>query len=178
MPSSRCESIGPTQSRVKAQNLTDAERQAMIQHAASEQQWRQAKVWIHQRRGRPIQLPSHNGVRGLELVESSMRRGRLQDNRVISNIPHERELWSENEVEERMKFALSFVKKNHVFDDMHDVVHVDEKWFFLTKNKGKFYVYDDETLPHRQSKSKRFITNNVPLCCCAAPCTKTCCSPE
>ncbi|RHY35114.1 hypothetical protein DYB25_014119 [Aphanomyces astaci] len=72
-----------------------------------------------------------------------------------------RPLLTEDNKEERMKFALSFVTKNHVFDDMHDVGHVDEKWFFLTKDKGKFYVYDDETLPHRQSKSKPFITKVI-----------------
>ncbi|RLO05896.1 hypothetical protein DYB28_002424, partial [Aphanomyces astaci] len=47
------------------------------------------RISLSPERGRPIQLPSHNGVRGLELVESSMRRGRLQDDRVTSNIPHE-----------------------------------------------------------------------------------------
>ncbi|ETV71522.1 hypothetical protein H257_13185 [Aphanomyces astaci] len=52
---------------------------------------------------------------------------------------------------------------------MHNVVHVDEKWFYLTTVKGKFYVYDDEVLPHRQAKSKRFITKVMFLCAVAWP---------
>ncbi|KAF0707302.1 hypothetical protein AaE_013676, partial [Aphanomyces astaci] len=109
-------------------------------------------------------LAFHSGV-----PRSTILRHMKRNRRLRCKSSYLRPLLTEDNKEERMKFALSFVKKNHVFDDMHDVVHVDEKWFFLTKNKGKFYVYDDETLPHRQSKSKRFITNNVPLCCCAAP---------
>ncbi|KAH9134654.1 hypothetical protein AeRB84_019622 [Aphanomyces euteiches] len=49
----------------------------------------------------------------------------------------------------RLEFALSFVKPNQVFDRMYDVVHVDEKWLYLTKLNGKYYVYDDEQLPTR-----------------------------
>ncbi|KAF0703908.1 hypothetical protein AaE_015205 [Aphanomyces astaci] len=80
-----------------------------------------------------------------------------------------RPLLTDASKEERVKFALSFVKRNQVFDDMHNVVHVDEKWFYLTRVKGKFYVYDDEVLPDRQAKSKRFITKIMFLCAVARP---------
>ncbi|ETW08077.1 hypothetical protein H310_02442 [Aphanomyces invadans] len=65
-------------------------------------------------------------------------------------------------VEERLKFAMSFVRSlpsgRHGFDDMHEDVHVDEKWFYLTKVKRRYYVYDDEEVAARAVKSKRFIT--------------------
>ncbi|RHY92343.1 hypothetical protein DYB35_008992 [Aphanomyces astaci] len=83
-----------------------------------------------------------------------------------------RPLLTDANKEERVKFALSFVKRNQVFDDMHNVVHVDEMLFYLTRFKGKFYVYDDEVLPHRQAKSKRFIMkvmNLLDFACWAQP---------
>ncbi|KAH9151131.1 hypothetical protein AeRB84_006185 [Aphanomyces euteiches] len=41
---------------------------------------------------------------------------------------------------------------------MHNLVHVDEKWFYVTKVKKKFYVFPEEVLPKRSAKSKHFIT--------------------
>ncbi|KAF0727833.1 hypothetical protein Ae201684P_004853 [Aphanomyces euteiches] len=69
----------------------------------------------------------------------------------------------------RLEFALSFVKPNQVFDRMYDVVHVDEKWLYLTKLIGKYYVYDDEQLPTRHVESKRFITKVMFLAAVARP---------
>ncbi|KAF0715606.1 hypothetical protein As57867_003286, partial [Aphanomyces stellatus] len=55
---------------------------------------------------------------------------------------------TEENKEDRFRFALNFLEPrsngSHVFANMHEYVHVDEKWFFLTKVKKKFYVYDDE----------------------------------
>lgn len=45
-----------------------------------------------------------------------------------------------------------------LFDPMMDTVHIDEKWFYLTKPSQKCYLGSDEQLPYRSCKSKRFIT--------------------
>ncbi|ETV64950.1 hypothetical protein H257_18246 [Aphanomyces astaci] len=51
---------------------------------------------------------------------------------------------------ERLWFAVSFVqpglRRNHSFINMYKNVHVDEKWFFITKVKRRFYLYDDEEM--------------------------------
>ncbi|KAF0685352.1 Aste57867_22736 [Aphanomyces stellatus] len=74
---------------------------------------------------------------------------------------------------ERVTFALGFLRPrphgSHFFDDMYNRVHVDEKWFFLTKVKRTFYVYEDEELAHRAAKSKRFITKVMFLAAVARP---------
>ena len=44
-----------------------------------------------------------------------------------------------NEIQ-RLKFALSFVKPNGQFHDMFDYVHIDEKWFYMTKVKKTYYL--------------------------------------
>ncbi|ETV67813.1 hypothetical protein H257_16050 [Aphanomyces astaci] len=76
-------------------------------------------------------------------------------------------------VGEWLKFAMSFVRPlpggRYLFNDMHDYVHVDEKWFYLTKVKGRYYVYDDEEVTVRAVKSKRFITNVMFLATVARP---------
>ncbi|KAH9103658.1 hypothetical protein AeMF1_020114 [Aphanomyces euteiches] len=73
----------------------------------------------------------------------------------------------------RLKHALSFLEPlpsgNQSFVDMHNYVHVDEKWFYLEKVKRRFYVYDDEDLPSRRAKSKRVITKVMFVAAVARP---------
>ncbi|ETW09292.1 hypothetical protein H310_01684 [Aphanomyces invadans] len=68
---------------------------------------------------------------------------------------------TEKNKENHMKFALSFLSPwsqgNHVLKNMYDFVHVDEKWFFMTKVKRKFYVYEDEEMALRSAKHKNQI---------------------
>ncbi|ETV82009.1 hypothetical protein H257_05535 [Aphanomyces astaci] len=50
---------------------------------------------------------------------------------------------------QRMRHAALFLRPSPnrtVFDNMHSQVHVDEKWFFLTTVKKRYYAYDDEEL--------------------------------
>ena len=58
----------------------------------------------------------------------------------------------------RLQFSLKFVRPNGLFHDMYDYVHIDEKWFYITKVKKKYYLLSDEEPPERSTKSKRYIT--------------------
>ncbi|KAF0697313.1 Aste57867_11996 [Aphanomyces stellatus] len=58
----------------------------------------------------------------------------------------------------RLKFALSYVGETMEFDSMMDVIHLDEKWYYLTKTTRKFYLVPGEKEPDRKCKSKRYIT--------------------
>ncbi|KAF0702046.1 hypothetical protein AaE_016160 [Aphanomyces astaci] len=60
---------------------------------------------------------------------------------------------------------------SHCFSNMLDFVHVDEKWFYLTKVKRRYYVYDDEEVATRSVKSKHYITKVVFLAAVALPAT-------
>ncbi|XP_026416523.1 uncharacterized protein LOC113311955 [Papaver somniferum] len=44
-----------------------------------------------------------------------------------------------------------------MFKDMFDYVHIDEKWFNMTKISQRYYLLPDEPKPHRECQSKRFI---------------------
>lgn len=73
---------------------------------------------------------------------------------------------------ERMRFCLSHVQNNIPtlpFDDMQNVVHIDEKWFNLTRIKNTYYMAPDEKPPERKAKSKRFITKVMFLAAVARP---------
>ncbi|XP_057775471.1 uncharacterized protein LOC130994446 [Salvia miltiorrhiza] len=67
----------------------------------------------------------------------------------------------------RMKFCLSNVvydgaMSRYSYQSMHNVVHIDEKWFYMTKTSDRYYLLPEETDPYRACKSKRFITKVIP----------------
>lgn len=69
----------------------------------------------------------------------------------------------------RLRFCLSHVRENGNFHDFFDTIHIDEKWFFMTKTQRKYYVLPQEEGPHRTCKSKRFITKVMFLAAVARP---------
>ncbi len=73
---------------------------------------------------------------------------------------------------DRVKFALSFVR-SHVtsllFGTMFDYVHLDEKWFYLTRIKQNYYMVQGKKSPARKVKSKCYIMKVMFLCVVARP---------
>ena len=69
----------------------------------------------------------------------------------------------------RIQFCLSHVTPSVTFMPMYDTVHIDEKWFYLTKIKRSYYLMLDEEPPHRLVKSKRFITKVMFMATVARP---------
>ncbi|KAH9086159.1 hypothetical protein LEN26_020396 [Aphanomyces euteiches] len=71
----------------------------------------------------------------------------------------------------RVKWALDHVRHRGGlnFDDMTDVVHIDEKWFFMTKLKTNYYLAPDEEPPHRTERSKQHITKVMFMAAVARP---------
>ncbi|KAL4560955.1 hypothetical protein LXL04_033112 [Taraxacum kok-saghyz] len=55
------------------------------------------------------------------------------------------------------------------FYDMFNVVHIDEKWFYISKPSKRYYLVPGEDEPLRTCKSKRFITNVMFLAAVARP---------
>ncbi|KAL6509896.1 hypothetical protein OROGR_022384 [Orobanche gracilis] len=52
---------------------------------------------------------------------------------------------------------------------MHNTIHVDEKWFYLTKERGRYYLAPGEIEPYRGCKSKRFIPKIMFNCAISRP---------
>lgn len=66
-----------------------------------------------------------------------------------------------------MKVRVHFVLKHlesstlHMsptYDGIFYTIHIDEKWFYMTRASQNFYMLPCEPLPHRTCKSKKFIT--------------------
>ena len=57
----------------------------------------------------------------------------------------------------RMELALSFIDKNNTskFENMEDLIHIDEKWFYLTKDGQRFIIAADEEEPYHQRSEQR-----------------------
>ena len=55
------------------------------------------------------------------------------------------------------------------FQDMRDRIHLDEKWFFLTREKERYLLVSDEKNPKRCVKHKSHITKVMFLCAVARP---------
>ena len=71
----------------------------------------------------------------------------------------------------RMELALSFVDKNNTskFENMEDLIHIDEKWFYLMKDGQCFIIAADEEDPYRHVQHKSFLMKIMFLCAVARP---------
>ncbi|XP_057543524.1 uncharacterized protein LOC130821758 [Amaranthus tricolor] len=52
---------------------------------------------------------------------------------------------------------------------MLNVVHIDEKLFYITRTQQTFYLTPDEIEPHREIQSKRFVPKFMFMCAVARP---------
>ncbi|KAL1554912.1 hypothetical protein AAHA92_15416 [Salvia divinorum] len=55
------------------------------------------------------------------------------------------------------------------YHDMRNIVHIDEKWFYMTKSSDRNYILPDEDEPYRACKSKRLITKVMFMCVVSRP---------
>ena len=56
------------------------------------------------------------------------------------------------------------------FLDMMDCFHVDEKWFFLSRQKERYLLQPEEKNPKQCMKSRSHITKVMLLCAIVHPC--------
>ncbi|KAH9095269.1 hypothetical protein Ae201684P_013385 [Aphanomyces euteiches] len=66
----------------------------------------------------------------------------------------------------RLAFCKNFVDMNYA---SYDVVHVDEKWFFMAKIRRKFLLWHDEAMVPRHVQNKSHITKVMFLVAVARP---------
>jgi predicted nucleic acid-binding protein len=84
---------------------------------------------------------------------------------------------SEEVKQHRFLFCLAQVKEATVgarratprFEDQYDRVHIDEKWFNMTKDGEKYILTMDEELPVRRVRHKCYIEKVMFLCAQARP---------
>ena len=69
----------------------------------------------------------------------------------------------------RNHFCRSFIGANGLYNDMYQYIHIDEKWFYITRVNQRYYLLPDEEPPDRSCKSKRFITKVMFMAAVARP---------
>ncbi|KAK9697442.1 hypothetical protein RND81_08G037800 [Saponaria officinalis] len=76
---------------------------------------------------------------------------------------------------QRMKHALQSLVIEQVptteikFNETSHIIHMDEKWFFITNDNHKYYLANGEELPYRSCQSKRYITKVMFMCAVSRP---------
>ena len=79
----------------------------------------------------------------------------------------------------RLKWTLGFVRVKpipaennhselHHIADMLDYVHVDEKWFFMTRTRHIVYLLPGEKPPHRTTNQRDSLEGYGAICCCSS----------
>ncbi|XP_042032238.1 uncharacterized protein LOC121778919 [Salvia splendens] len=74
----------------------------------------------------------------------------------------------------RMKWSLNHIQPTIaegklLYHGMHNIVLIDEKWFYMTEASDRYYLLPDEDEPYRSCKSKRFITKVIFMCVVSRP---------
>ncbi|XP_074362072.1 uncharacterized protein LOC141702269 [Apium graveolens] len=77
-------------------------------------------------------------------------------------------------MEARVNYVLKSLESstlytNPTYDGMYCSVHIDEKWFYMTRATQRYYLLPSKPLPHRTCKSKKFITKIMFMSAIARP---------
>ncbi|XP_074299445.1 uncharacterized protein LOC141630548 [Silene latifolia] len=56
------------------------------------------------------------------------------------------------------KLSYDRISNSLKFKDMGNIVHIDEKWFYISQDGAKFFLLSEEIDPYRHCQSKSFIT--------------------
>jgi hypothetical protein len=106
-------------------------------------------------------------------VSKSVLHRKLQTGEIRRHTNAIKPLLTEENKLKRLKFALNEANSEslgpRVFADQFDRVHIDEKWFYITEESGRYYLATDEKEPYRACKSKRFVTKVMFLVAVARP---------
>ncbi|XP_058775250.1 uncharacterized protein LOC131649505 [Vicia villosa] len=74
----------------------------------------------------------------------------------------------------RLRFCISMPQSaslphDPIFSGMYNIIHIDEKWFYMTKKSENYYLVQDEEDPIRTCRSKNFIEKVMFLAAIARP---------
>jgi hypothetical protein len=80
----------------------------------------------------------------------------------------------DSNMKDRLRFCLSMLEETSLphdpeFKSMHNIVHIDEKWFYVTKKSANYYLLENEDEPYRTCKNKNFIGKVMFLVAVARP---------
>ena len=123
----------------------------------------------------PLHLRTNVRTLACQLGASKSKVHRLiQKGKIKSHSNALKPFLTPSNMEARVNFVLKHIESstlhtNPTYIDMFSIVHIDEKWFYMTRISQKYYLLPDEQEPHRRCKSKRFITKIMFMSAVARP---------
>ena len=103
-------------------------------------------------------------------ISSTTLHARIKEGLIRTHKNSVKPFLTDKNIQSRLEFCLDHVQTDAMmFKEMMDVVHVDEKWFYMNQNRRRYYLGPDEEDPHRTTKSKRFGTKVMFLAAVARP---------
>ncbi|KAM3395031.1 hypothetical protein P3S68_004035 [Capsicum galapagoense] len=99
---------------------------------------------------------------------------RLKEKKIRRHSSAIKPLLSEANKRTRLQFCLSMVDPESIphdpfFLDMYNTVHIDEKWFYMTRKCLHYYLLPEKEDPVRTCKSKNYIEKVMFLASTARP---------
>ncbi|ETV90515.1 hypothetical protein H310_14705 [Aphanomyces invadans] len=82
----------------------------------------------------------------MNVAVSSLKKGKLGTIRSHSNVI--KPVLTEANEYTPLKFAMSFVRPDMQFNELLNYVHIDEKWFYLTKTARTYYLVHGRVSPN------------------------------
>ena len=135
---------------------------------------RKRKIPIVQLKAMVKEVPFHkrNKVRSLakelNMSKSTLHRA-LQLGVLQRSTSAVKPILTEQNKQARIAWVKSKVAEDGRFVDMMNEVHIDEKWFYITREKESYIIVEGESVPERKVKSKRFIAKIMFLAAFARP---------
>ena len=108
------------------------------------------------------------------VVSKSTVHGQIKEGSIRAHSNAVKPYLSDDNKKASLEFCLSMVDYGTIsakpsFINMHNRIHINEKWFYMSKTSQKYYFHLDETEPYRTYKSKRFIPKIMFLAVVARP---------
>ncbi|KAG2822335.1 hypothetical protein PC129_g19417 [Phytophthora cactorum] len=95
---------------------------------------------------------------------------RVKGGQVVAHVSNVKPFLTDENMAARLTWCILHVQPNSLlFNNMYDTIHVDEKLFYLTAVRRRYYLLPGEEAPHRLVRSKLFITNVMMLAVVARP---------
>ncbi|XP_027076959.1 uncharacterized protein [Coffea arabica] len=112
-------------------------------------------------------------AKALDVSKSSLHR-RIKEESLRPHSNPVKPYLSTDSKKARLQFCLSMISEGTLaskfsFDNMHDRIHIDEKWFYMSKTSQRYYLHPLEHEPYRTCKSKRFVPKLMFLAAVARP---------
>lgn len=78
-------------------------------------------------------------------------------------------LLTDKNKKERVDFVERLIDKDGKFEDFFDIIHIDEKWFYMTDQCVNYILAEGEPGPQRKVRSMRYIDKVMCLTAIARP---------